>query len=297
MNIVRISAGLGNQMFQYALYASMREVNPDIAIDITEFKYRKHHQGYELQKIFNVNPTIATEKQIAQLSDSSKSLWASMRRKIFGVKKCDGIVIKECGFNYIPNLQQSKDCYFEGYWQSYKYFENIDEIVRSQFKFLEPLAGKNVSCAAEIQSVESVSIHIRRGDYTKSRRWQNIGSICNTDYYNWAIASMESSVENTRYYVFSDDIEWVRRNLNIPNATYVDWNSGEDSYNDMRLMSLCKHNIIANSSFSWWGAYLNSNEDKVVIAPSKWYRDTPTPDILPPSWITIPIDNSINLKC
>lgn len=296
MNIIRISAGLGNQMFQYALYLSLREINPDIAIDISEFKYRKHHQGYELERIFNITPKVASELEVAKMVDTSKAFWATLRRKLFGTKIANGTYIKESGFNYQEGFAQMQDTYFEGFWQSYRYFEQIVSLIRKEFSFKEPLTERNQECAEQISSTESVSIHIRRGDYTKSRRWQNIGSICNSDYYNWAMASMNASIPNAQYFIFSDDIKWVRENLNIPNATYIDWNSGAASYNDLRLMSLCKHNIIANSSFSWWGAYLNNNEDKIVIAPSKWYRDTPTPDLLPPSWITIPIDNSINLK-
>ncbi|MFI3240217.1 MAG: alpha-1,2-fucosyltransferase [Bacteroidales bacterium] len=296
MNIVRISAGLGNQMFQYALYLSLREVNPDIVIDISEFKYRKHHQGYELEEIFNITPDVASESEVATMVDTSKSFIAEIRRKLFGKRNLSGNHLKESDFDYMAGLDKLTNTYFEGYWQSYRYFEDIEQIVREQFSFKKPLTERNRECATKIEATESVSIHIRRGDYTKSRRWHNIGSICNSDYYNWAMASINASIPDAVYFVFSDDIQWVRENLNIPNATYIDWNVGAASHNDLRLMSLCKHNIIANSSFSWWGAYLNNNEDKIVIAPSKWYRDTPTPNLLPPSWVTIPIDNSVNLK-
>lgn len=291
MNIIRISAGLGNQMFQYAFYLSMKSKDPTACIDISEFKYRKHHHGYELEKIFNVNPSSATEKQVAEIADVSKSLSAVIRRDFFkrGLK-VNGELYKESGFGYRPELFEKKDTYFQGFWQSWKYFENVETEVRDNFTFVTPISPRNKELSEKIVNSNSVSIHIRRGDYTKKRRWDEIGSICNIDYYNWAIAHINEFIENPRFIIFSDDIQWARENLFLKDSIYVDWNTGTESYNDMRLMSLCKHNIIANSSFSWWGAFLNSNPDKIVIAPGKWYRYTPTPDLIPDGWITLPID-------
>lgn len=277
-------------MFQYAFYLSLKSKAPDTCIDISEFKYRKHHQGYELENIFNVNPLHATEKQVAKIADVSKSLPAVIRRDFFKIRlKVHGELYKENGFNYVSGLPEKKNTYFQGYWQSWKYFENIETEVRNNFKFVTPLSSRNKELTEKIINNNSVSIHIRRGDYTKKRRWDEIGSICNPDYYNWAIVHINEFIEKPLFVVFSDDMQWVRDNLILPDSIFVDWNTGTESYNDMRLMSLCKHNIIANSSFSWWGAFLNSNPDKIVIAPEKWYRHTLTPDLIPYGWITIPI--------
>lgn len=292
MNIVKISAGLGNQMFQYAFHLELQHNNesPTI-IDISEFQYRKHHQGYELKKVFNIVATYATKDDTRYIADVSKSFWAQIRRNVLKIPiKTHGKLYKENGFNYQPAVLEMKDTYMQGFWQSWKYFDNISDKVIETFSFKTPLSLENKICADAIIGCESVSIHVRRGDYTKKRRWEEIGSVCSLDYYNWAIAHIKEQIKSPHFFIFSDDIEWVRKNLLLDNATFIEWNKGAESYNDMRLMSLCKHNIIANSSFSWWGAYLNANLDKIVIAPAKWYRNTPTPDIIPPSWITLPID-------
>lgn len=292
MNVVQISAGLGNQMFQYAFYMAMRNINNDIGIDTTEFKYRKHHNGYELERIFDISPRVLSRAEISAVADVSKSLIACIRRDWLHVSlKPAGSVFCEDEIKYYDNVWTMKNTYFRGFWQSWKYFTAVEALVRSEFKFKLPLTEINRACADAIAESESVSIHIRRGDYTKSRRWTEIGSICSLDYYNWALANIKQELgENVHYFVFSDDIEWVRNNLKLEHATYIDWNKGNESYNDMRLMSMCKHNIIANSSFSWWGAFLNANPDKIVIAPAKWYRNTPTPDLIPDGWILLPID-------
>lgn len=294
MNIVRISAGLGNQMFQYALYLALKENGADenTAIDITEFQYRKHHQGYELQKVFGVEPRYATKKEIFKIADVDKSFWNCFRRDVLQIKRqTPETIFNQDGELFNSEVFSRKNTYFQGFWQSWKYFDKIEEAIRTQFTFKPPFSEINKACAQAIDGCESVSIHIRRGDYTKRRRWEDIGSICSLDYYNWAIAHIHEQLgDKVHYFIFSDDIEWVKANLPISNATYINWNKDGESYNDLHLMSLCKHNIIANSSFSWWGAFLNQNPDKIVIAPERWYRNTPTPDLIPQGWITLPID-------
>lgn len=292
MNIVRISAGLGNQMFQYAFYLALKAENEETGIDISDFKYRKYHNGYELEKIFNISPLVLEESQVKEIADTSKSLLDCIRRDIFRRKRqVKGTIYTEKGIFYDDSVWNRENTFFQGFWQSWKYFDKIHDQVISQFQFKTPLSVINKAVADAMKQCESVSIHIRRGDYTKKRRWNEIGSICSLDYYGWAMANIRQQLgEDVHYFVFSDDMAWVRKNLKIPNATYIDWNNNGDSYIDMQLPSLCKHNIIANSSFSWWGAYLNQNPDKIVIAPNKWYRNNPTPDLLLPSWTQVAID-------
>ncbi|MEF9923191.1 MAG: alpha-1,2-fucosyltransferase [Muribaculaceae bacterium] len=291
MNIVRISAGLGNQMFQYAFYLALKHEGEKVAIDTSEFLYRKHHQGYELQKVYAIEPVYATKEQVNLIADTSKSFWASLRRNVFKISRNTiGTLLKEPNFNYQKDILKMQDTYFQGFWQSWRYFDNISDEVKAQFTFRQPFSPENQICADAIAKCQSVAIHIRRGDYTKKRRWEEIGSICSLEYYNWAIAHINAHILNPHFFIFSDDIKWAHKNIPLENATFIEWNKGEESYNDLHLMSLCKHIIIANSSFSWWGAYLNTNPDKIVIAPAIWYRHTPTPDIIPQSWITLPID-------
>lgn len=148
----------------------------------------------------------------------------------------------------------------------------------------------NLELAKLITAKESVSLHIRRGDYLTAENsiFQNI---CTPTYYKNAVSYMNSNVVNPYYFIFSNDIEWCKNNLNLDNITFVDWNIGVNSYKDMQLMSLCKHNIIANSSFSWWGAWLNNNPNKVVCVPKRWYNNKATVyGECPDSWVRIEID-------
>lgn len=293
MNIVRISAGLGNQMFQYAFYRALRSNMPATKMDVSEFKYRKHHNGYELEKIFNIVPEYASEKEANQLADLSKNWFSQFRRKTLGIKlKTKGTLIDEgkTGTYYHPELLTIDNAYFQGFWQTEKYFAGIESQIRNEFTFKIPLDKQNREIADLIASSNAVSIHIRRGDYMKERRLHTTGSVCSLDYYRQAIDNISSKIENPSWFVFSDDISWVKENLKLSQAHYVDINTAENSYRDMQLMSLCHHNIIANSSFSWWGAYLNNHSDKIVIAPGIWFRGVDMPDIIPENWIKITIE-------
>lgn len=293
MNIVRISAGLGNQMFQYAFFRALQTKHPETKMDISEFKYRKHHYGYELEKLFAIIPTYADRKECDAMADLSKDIFSEFRRKILKIKrKTKAEFIDEGKLTYMfhPELLEKENAYFQGFWQTEKYFASVQDKIRQELSFKIALDEKNQSIADEIAAVNAVSIHVRRGDYIKERRYQNIGSVCSDKYYQSAIEHMQSKLKEVKYYVFSDDIDWVKSNLRLKNARYIAHNTAENSFRDMQLMSLCKHNIIANSSFSWWGAWLNSNPSKIVIAPNIWFRDTEMPDIVPESWIRIKVD-------
>ncbi|MCM1908169.1 alpha-1,2-fucosyltransferase, partial [Phocaeicola vulgatus] len=167
-----------------------------------------------------------------------------------------------------------------GYFLDKKYYDEntID------FKHLL-LSEKNQSLLKDIQNSNSVGVHIRRGDYMTKQNLVIFGNICTQKYYHDAIRIITEKVNDAVFYVFSDDISWVQTHLDIPNAVYVNWNTGESSIYDMYLMSSCKYNIIANSTFSYWAARLNKKTN-MVIYPSKWYN-TFTPDIFPESWCGI----------
>jgi hypothetical protein len=184
----------------------------------------------------------------------------------------------DLGFTTWPD-----DTYLHGYWQSEKYFADIEAQLRQDFAF-PALTGRNVEFASELESELSISLHVRRGDYLNLAAH----TVCSQEYYQAAVKEMIRKVSgDPRIYVFSDDPEWARQNLKFSVPTQVvDHNSGAADFEDMRLMSLCKHNIIANSSFSWWAAWLNANADKNVIAPKAWFGDPKlnNPDITPDSW-------------
>ena len=192
------------------------------------------------------------------------------------------------GFN--EKIKKVKDnSYLSGYWQSYLYFSDIEEIIINEFQF--PKINDSIAqlLAKQILQENSISIHIRRGDFLNNDL-SNVHSTCPISYYNDAMKYINAKVDNPKYFVFSDDVDWVKTNLNI-DAVFVSGNKGKTNFMDMQLMSLCKCNIIANSSFSWWGAWLNKNPNKVIIAPRKWYNNdfmnNQTVDLIPKSWIRI----------
>jgi hypothetical protein len=165
----------------------------------------------------------------------------------------------------------------------------VASTIRTDFAFRQPLTGLNVEIAQEIAVVNSVSLHIRRGDYASNPKTLSTHGTCSLAYYKEAIRKIIERVESPHLFVFSDDIDWARDNLNIDlPIRYVDHNRDSESFNDMRLMSLCRHHIIANSSFSWWGAWLNPHEDKIVVAPNNWFANSNnTKDLLPTGWFAL----------
>lgn len=176
--------------------------------------------------------------------------------------------------------------YITGCSHSEKYFLEIKKRLIKLYQF-DTIDNKNKSILELILKTNSVSIHVRRGDYLSDPA---LGNLISKQYYIDAINYIKNKVNNPTYFIFSNDIEWCRQNLDLENCYYIDWNKGKESYRDMQLMSLCKHNIIPNSSFSWWGAWLNNNLEKIVVAPQRWINPKVQQsdiDIVPETWIKI----------
>ncbi len=284
MQIVKCLGGLGNQMFQYAFYRRLHLDGKDVALDISAFDDYELHNGFEVGRIFGININIANVSVVNKLQ--LKLSQATILQKLIWRMFASSPVVLQNKFDFHSEyLNFRKPKYLDGYWQSEKYFGAYFDIIRNDFKFPQ-LNVKNKDYADKIQQTESVSIHIRMGDYVNHPLH---GGICTLDYYKMAIEKINSKIATPNFFIFSNDVEWCKRNLQIENAIYVTGNDGENSFRDMQLMSMCKHNIIANSSFSWWGAWLNSNPDKIIIAPNKWFNDPTinTKDLLPDSWIQI----------
>lgn len=290
MIIIKVIGGLGNQMFQYALYKALSEEfnSEEIKLDILGFDNYGQHNGYELTRIFNVDADYATRKEVEEFGYFNINKYIMyLRKKLKFYKKS---YFPEANHSlYSNHITNNLNTYLDGYWQSEKYFEDYKEIIKRDFQFVRKLDIKNQELLNEITSENSVSVHIRRGDYLKNFRNKKLyGGICDLDYYSKGIELMKSKVEDPKFYFFSDDIDWVKENIKVEAATFVNWNKRESSYVDMQLMSNCKYNIIANSTFSWWGAWLNNNSEKMVIAPEKWLNDSKDySDVKPKEWIKI----------
>ena len=193
-------------------------------------------------------------------------------------------------FIYYPEVFQSisKNEIFRGTWQSELYFKNSTLQIRNIFEFNESLMNiQTKNLANKMHQETSISIHIRRGDYLSSKYINGFSGICTLDYYKAAIEIINSRFIDGSFYIFTDDQEWVNENFQLENSLCVQHNTGSDSWQDMYLMSRCKHNIIANSSFSWWGAWLNNNPDKIVIAPKYWWNGLDNDDVVPKNWLRI----------
>lgn len=281
MVVSKLIGGLGNQMFQYAVGRHLAIKNQaQLYLDTTllskrdaaiDFTFRDFELGaFNLEyKAYGNRFADKVIRKVKFLSDPLKQ-------------------VNEVKAVFDPQvLKQSGNIYLNGFWQSENYFKDIEDVIRSDFQFKRSLNSRNAFFMQEISKVNAVSIHIRRGDYVTNKQASDFHGLCDTLYYQQAISMIKSQISNPVFYVFSDDFEQVKREFDFDkDYVFVDFNTGADSYNDMRLMAACKHHIIANSSFSWWGAWLNNNGEKIVIAPQRWFSTAET-DIVPDKWIKI----------
>jgi hypothetical protein len=288
--ICNILGGLGNQLFQFAAGRSMTLARGDaLKLDISGFAGYGLHQGFQLQQAFRGVFNVAAESEVqAILGWQSASLVRKiMTRPVMAPLRKRGWMV-EPHFQHWTGLDNAPtDCYVQGYWQSEKYFEAHAPTLRADLAFKAPLSGENSTLAARMGKVNSVSLHVRRGDYASNPTTAAMHGQCSLDYYHAAVQYVNSQVNDPVFYIFSDDMAWVREHLKIPAPScYVDHN--DRAFDDLQLMAQCKHHVIANSSFSWWGAWLNARPNKLVVAPRQWFA-TPraTHDLLPASWIKL----------
>lgn len=292
MIISHLIGGLGNQMFQYAAGRALSlRTNQSFAVNTLNFNRYTLHHGYELQRVFDLSVPIAKKLDLSRvigLLTASAIEWGLPSRIVHLFTRSS--YVKEESFNYLSEFSELKGShYLEGYWQSERYFKEYAAQIREDFRFKDELTFKNLKIYEEIKSSCSVSCHIRRGDYVNNIKTNQIHGVCSKDYYENAIKLIEKRLVNPRFFIFSDDQDWVRDNLIFPeNSLFITDNFGKNSFRDMQLMSLCQHHVIANSSFSWWGAWLNPSESKIVVAPRKWFAaDIDDSDLMPKEWIRL----------
>jgi hypothetical protein len=297
MVIAQIHSGLGNQMFQYAAGKALAEkLNVPLKLDISWFEYASSAQTpneYQLHFYKSIQESFATKEEVNDLiRPSSSGIINRIKHKINRQRpihrQWDFV---EPHFHFYPDFfKATAPVHLTGYWQSEKYFGAIPELIRNVFSVDFVNDHSNEKLLHEIQAVNSVSLHVRRGDMVNNPLVVATHGSCDLNYYLSAMAIIENNVSQPHYYIFSDDPEWCRQNLksDFP-VTFVTPNAGSRAYLDIQLMRNCKHHIIANSSFSWWGAWLNSSRKKQVIAPRKWFAtdEKDTSDLIPNDWIRI----------
>lgn len=287
MIVMRLKGGLGNQMFQYALGRRLAiDHNTDLMLDTASYHYDRL-RVYRLG-VFNIKasasdslPFVATDsrfKYVNHILQKVKSLFGKPYQ-----------IIKEKGFPFDPTILDCSDqAYLDGFWQSEQYFDSVAQIIRDDLQLKTPIAGELKTLAEQIKATpNSVSLHVRRGDYVSNPVTTAFHGVCGVDWYMQAADMMSERLVNPTFFVFSDDYEWAKANLNFQtNAVFIKPSPDGQECNDLHVMSLCQNNIIANSSFSWWGAWLNSNPNKIVIAPKVWFVGGPqdTRDLIPNSW-------------
>lgn len=293
MIIVHITGGVGNQMFQYALgYSLSQTLSYKLKLDISEFDdYDLHLRNYELG-LFDIEVDVATMYEVQRLKEKKKNILAAIFRKL----KINIIPIatgyyQEPHYHFDENIFNIQgDTYIQGYWQSEKYFKEYRDDVLKQFTLKKEIHTKTKEYLQKINKTEAISLHVRRGDYVSSEHSSKIHGTCSLDYYKNAIIHIEKSTKNPHFFIFSDDLDWAKANLTfIDNKTFVELDKNIPDQEEMYLMSKCQHNIIANSSFSWWGAWLNQNADKIVIAPKQWFLDSSMniKDLIPDDWVCL----------
>jgi hypothetical protein len=295
MIIVQLTGGLGNQLFQYAMGRSLAEKSGDIVLlDIRSYEWDKLRR-YELDS-FMIEASIADLQEIESTKSAKPSLFDRISLKVFRkeIPYYRKALIKELSFSFDSNFTNYRtfDVYLQGYWQSENYFSSIRTQLLTEICVREDKFSINFQAYRKSihSSSSSISIHVRRGDYVSNSETTAFHGVCDLDYYRNAMELIEQTISNPVYFVFSDDNDYVHEIFGSKENVNIIQNLNFD-YEEMILMSLCKHNIIANSSFSWWGAWLNQHECKKVIAPNRWFGDEEmqkrTSTLIPVSWFKI----------
>jgi hypothetical protein len=291
--VVKLIGGLGNQLFQYALGRRISiKRNVPLKLDLSDFESYQLRQ-YGLHHL-NIVEDIATPEDLARFERNAPKAPVNFISQ-FGAKLFPYyfryITFVESGLPFDPDVLKIRgNLYLDGYWQSEKYFKEIEGVIRREFTVKDRPDPLTEQIAQTISDTDSVCLHIRRGDYVSNSETNKIYGVCSLDYYDTAMRELMRTVMAPHYFVFSDDPQWVQDNLKPGHpTTFVTHNDTSKDYEDLRLMSLCKHFIIANSSFSWWGAWLGAHPKKLVFSPRAWFQTGghDTRDLRPDSWYLI----------
>ena len=293
MIIAKIFGGLGNQMFQYAAGKSFAfKNNSELKLDINHYKIKTLPHGlpyrtYDLS-IFKIKEDIATDKEIARFKNDSTDF---IKRNI---RKAENMIsphkiIYEPYFHYYSGWNSMKgNIYIDGYWQSEKYFNDIEDVIRKEFEIKTTLTKEGNAMIEKIQDSNSICLNIRRQEFASN---PHLNLFTGVEYIYKAVDYINNKVRNPHYFIFSDELDWVKQHVKLSQPfTIVENNLYGDKFRDcLYLMSSCKHFIIPNSTFGWWSAWLNPKAEKMVVAPQRWFSDDKrnTKDLIPEKWIRL----------
>ena len=284
---VNLKGRLGNVLFQYAVGRHLALKNgTDLLLIFDHYKKRGNHNSSQIRSLlsnFNIDPAYYKKSGLNTVLSKIEKYWP------FGEKNR----YFENGGHFCPEvLMLPGNTMLDGFFQSEKYFKEIESIIRNDFQIKNNSYGKQAEDLKEqVLTKNSVSLHIRRGDYLKNKKY----NLCTNKYFKDSVEYMKENLKSPHFFIFSDDIEWCIKNMKIPDSSFVKTETGMDNpVFDLKLMSLCKHNIICNSSFSWWGAWLNENKEKKVVAPEWWVNTNKKDssimnDRLPSDWVRMNI--------
>ncbi len=289
MIIMRLKGGMGNQMFQYAMGMKLAQMsNTKLRLDLSSLLDRSKgnfvYRDYDLS-VFNVKDEFVISPRLLKAIYKVKS--AKIRKVVHSNIAKKRKVIKEEDFHFQPSLLSNADIntLYEGWFQSPKYFEGIEDQLRQQFSFKNEILPRSTTLLREIQHTNSICLNVRRTDFLK------VDNLNTTDlsYFANAAKYIGSKVQDPTFFIFSDDIHWCRRNIVLDYPIHIvgHQHKGHKFSNYLQLMTHCKHFIIPNSSFAWWAVWLNDNSERIVVAPKRWFNDPKivTSDLIPDEWI------------
>jgi hypothetical protein len=293
--IVSLYGGLGNQLFQYAVARAISfRFNSPLVLDLTWFNEVLHQSGMTVRKYalapfdlpVQLQSSTTAPNKFSQIQSTLRSLISRRLGIHFGEKR-----YAESSFRFdkdVLNLQPP--VWLSGYWQSHYYFDDVANIIRKDLSITCTLSKNSAEILKKISNTDSICVHVRRGDYVTNKSASLFHGLCTLEYYLKGVKLVTQGLKHPHGFVFSDDPEWVKANLDIGiDFTVVDVNGPDDAHQDLWLMSACKHFVIANSSLSWWGAWLGNDAEKRVIYPNRWFTDSTinTSDLFPEEWISL----------
>ncbi len=291
--IIRLEGGLGNQLFQYAFARAVSSrLKTTFLFDWAPFNEYFYVHKYSMQH-FNAKINFAKD------SDMFGFVWIVRHYKFFNFfykyirfkKVLMPFYYPERTFAFDPAVFSKNNTYFRGFWQTEKYFKDISDELRRELTLVSPMSNYSQKINTEIKKTNAISLHVRRAELVTNPVMTAFHGFCPPEYYEKAIEYIASKVESPHFFIFSDDYEWSKNHFKTLKYPYTCVkNKADKNYEDLMLMAQCKHHIIPNSSFGWWGAWLNQSKNKMVIAPKQWFANAPksdTRDLLPNNYVTM----------